>query len=108
MRCGLQRSAIADYRYMSLLNPATSRDHDVRERIRGTELEAQLRNAGEHCWLAIPKEIRDGTMFSIDGMADPGGNIWFLETNCNPQLHPAAYEAMLDGVFGLKVGGDWE
>lgn len=96
------RSAIAEYRYMSLLNPATSSDHDVRERIRGTRLEAQLRDAGQQCWMAIPQEIRKGTMFSIDGMVDPEGNIWFLETNCNPQLHPAVYGAMLDGAFNVK------
>lgn len=97
-----QRSVIADYRYMSLLNPATASDHDVRERIRGTFFEAQLREAGARCWAAIPQEIREGTMFSIDGMVDPEGNVWFLETNCNPQLHPAVYAAMLDGVFGVK------
>jgi len=99
------RSVIADYRYMSLLNPSAVTDHDVRDRIRGTALEAQLREAGERCWMAIPQEMRNGTMFSIDGMVDPEGNVWFLETNCNPQLHPAVYDAMLDGMFSLKAEG---
>ena len=40
------RKALADYRYMSALNPATRIDHNVRQQIKGSELESQLLHAG--------------------------------------------------------------
>lgn len=93
------RQAIADYRYMSELNPAFTVDHDVRQRIVGTDVEKQLLHAGHEAWMAIPAEIRQDTVFSLDGVLDKDGRVWFLEANCNPQLHPAFYAFMLDGLF---------
>jgi len=93
------RKALADYRYMSALNPATRIDHNVRQQIKGSELESQLLHAGARCWQAVPEDRRNGTVFSLDGVVDPQGQIWFLEANCNPLLHPAFYESMLNGIF---------
>jgi hypothetical protein len=93
------RQAIADYRYMSDLNPAFTVDHDVRQRIAGSGVEQQLLHAGHKAWMAIPPEIRQDTVFSLDGVLDKDGQVWFLEANCNPQLHPAFYASMLDGLF---------
>lgn len=93
---------LVDYRYMSLLNPAAHRDHDVRERVRGTSLEAQLLQAAHSVWQAVPEEQRAGTAFSLDGVVDAQGQIWFLEANCNPQLHPAFYQLMLNCLFGIS------
>ena len=93
------RIALADYRYMSVLNPARMVDHDVRQAIAGGPLEAQLLSAGAHCWAAVLQEMRDGTAFSLDGIVDAKGKIWFLEANCNPQFHPAFYDAMLNSTF---------
>jgi hypothetical protein len=93
------RKALADYRYMSVLNPAIRIDHNVRRKLEGSALESQLLQAGARCWAAVPQDRRQGTVFSIDGVVDPQGQIWFLEANCNPQLHPAFYETMLNGIF---------
>lgn len=93
------RAALADYRYVSALNPAQAVDHDVRETIRGDALEAQLLDAGAHCWAEVPKDVREGTAFSLDAVVDDHGRAWFLEANCNPQLHPAFYGSMLDAIF---------
>ena len=46
-----------------------------------------------------PHLVRDGTAFSLDGVVDAKGQVWFLEANCNPQLHPAFYDVMLNGIF---------
>lgn len=92
-------SAVADFRYMSDLNLAFLVDHNVRSRIRGTPIERQLVNAGHHAWAAIPDDIRQGTVSSLDGVLDREGHIWFLEANCNPQLHPAFYGHMLNRLF---------
>jgi len=93
------RRVVVEYRYMSPLNPSISHDHDVRSRIVGTPLEAQLLQAGRACWHAVPEDRRSGTAFTLDGVADRDGRAWFLEANCNPLLHPAFYESMLDGIF---------
>ena len=93
------RKALADYRYMSALNPATRIDHNVRQQIKGSELERQLLQAGARCWEAVPEDRRQGTVFSLDGVVDLQGQVWFLEANCNPLLHPACYESMLNGIF---------
>ncbi len=96
------RTALADYRYMSALNPALTTDHDVRQKITGTPLEAQLLKAGAHCWAAVPEDRRPGTVFSLDGVVDSNGQVWFLEANCNPHLHPAIYDVMLNGIFCIE------
>lgn len=96
------RVALADYRYVSPLHPQTGRDHDVRSNMVGTPLEAQLLDAGASCWRAVPAAIREGTAFSIDGVVDAQGDIWFLEANCNPQVHPALYRTMLDATFAAS------
>ncbi len=38
-------------------------------------------------------------MFSLDAIEDAEGCLWFLEANCNPQLHPACYPWMLNAIF---------
>jgi hypothetical protein len=94
-----RRTALADYRHASALNPANLADHNVRRRLVGSELESQLLHAGGLCWAAIPEGFRQGTAFSLDGIVDPEGTIWFLNANCNPALHPAFYESMLNEIF---------
>jgi len=90
------RAALADYRYMSVLNPASKVDHNVRNKLKGSQVEAQLLDAGARCWAAVPAQVRQGTAFSLDGVVDRQGKVWFLEANCNPQLHPSFYGAMLN------------
>lgn len=93
------RSVQAEYRYISALNPANTIDHNVREQVRGTAFEQALAQAGQACWHAMPDELRAHTAFTLDGVLDAQGRLWLLEINCNPQLHPAFYEHMLDGLF---------
>ena len=94
-----RRVALADYRYVSALNPAQTVDHDVRQKIKGSTFEAQLLEAGARCWAAVPVDKRAGTMFSLDAVVDQKGQVWFLEANCNPQLHPGCYDVMLNSIF---------
>jgi hypothetical protein len=94
-----RQRVLSDYRYLSVLNPASRVDHNVRSKIQGTSIEAQLVEAGACCWRGIPEAHRAGTAFSLDGIVDPQGRVWFLEANCNPQLHPAFYDVMLQETF---------
>jgi len=93
------RSALAEYRYMSPLNPAGMRDLNAIHEIRGTAIESQLASAGAAMLSAIPADLRSGTAFTLDGIVDERGKVWFLEANCNPQLHPAFYDAVLTGTL---------
>ena len=97
-----RRAVLADYRYVSPLNPAQTVDHDVRQKIKGSTFEAQLLEAGARCWAAVPADKREGTMFSLDAVVDRRGVVWFLEMNCNPQLHPGCYDAMLSSIFSTE------
>lgn len=94
--------ALADYRYMSALNPAITSDHNVRGALKGTPVEAALTDAGRAVWRDIPEQTRDDTVFSLDGIVDRNGELWLLEVNCNPLLHPAYYAVMLDRLFGVN------
>ena len=88
------------YQYMDESNPALYADYNCLHRIQGHPLEAQLRQAGELCWQEVPPELREGgCVSSLDGIVDAQGRIWFLEANCNPALHPAFYEPMLNAIF---------
>jgi hypothetical protein len=89
-----------DYQYMAQSNPALYADYNCRQRITGTAFESQLRQAGQLCWSAVPEDIKQGgCTSSLDGILDEQGRIWFLEVNCNPLLHPAYYDRMLNAIF---------
>ena len=85
-----------EYRYVSPLAPANQEDHDVRSTLRGTALEKQLAEAGRICAAAVAPESRENTAFTLDAVLDAKGCLWFLEMNCNPQIHPALYAPVLD------------
>lgn len=94
--------ALADYRYLSVLNPAMSADCNVRPQLSGTRLEAALLEAGRAVWSQLAEFGRADTAFSLDGIVDRKDDLWLLEANCNPQLHPAFYDLMLDRLFGTR------
>ncbi len=88
------------YQYMDEANPALYADYNCMSRIQGTALETQLRQAGQLCWQEVPQDKREGgCITSLDGIVDSRGKVWFLEANCNPLLHPAFYEPMLNATF---------
>jgi hypothetical protein len=88
-----------EYRYISPFSPAKYVDHNVRDKLRGTSLETQLVHAGRVCLNVVPEDIRPCTAFTLDGVLDAQGQLWLLEMNSNPQLHPAFYRPMLDALF---------
>jgi hypothetical protein len=96
-----QQIAVVDYRYMASLSPALTRDHNVRPQIKGTGLEAQLLQVGKWLWADMPADQRQDTVYTVDAVVDDEGRVWCLEMNCNSVLHPALYEQMLDGLFGV-------
>jgi hypothetical protein len=93
------RKVVADYQYMSPMNPSITRDYNVRDELKGTSVGLTLEAAGRACVLGIPEAMRADTVFSLDGVVDSSGQLWFLEANCNPLLHPACYEHLLEALF---------
>lgn len=93
-----------DYRYLSPLSPAMVADHNVRAKIVGTPLEGQLQQAGQVALEGVPADQRAATAFTLDGVLDAAGRVWWLEVNCNPQMHPAFYEGMLDSLLPGEGG----
>jgi len=63
-------------------------------------LAPQLAEIGAILWRGIPEEIRPATLFTVDGVVDDEQQIWLLEMNCNPVLHPDAYPLMFETLFG--------
>jgi hypothetical protein len=94
-----KRVVTVDYRYLSELNIAAVEDRNAREAIRNTDIERQLSEAGVRMHASIPLGLREEVLFTLDAVLDGRKQLWFLEMNCNPQLHPAAYAQMFDRLF---------
>jgi len=65
-------------------------------------LRQQLEEAGQKFWNAIPEEIRNGTLYSVDGVITEDDQILWLEMNSNPMFPVSGYSTMLDWLFGLR------
>lgn len=87
-----------DYRHGTPLNKVDLKNNDILARM-DAALRDQLEHAGRILEQAIPVAIRPNTAFSLDGIVDEQNQVWLLEMNCNPGLHPAAYPAILDSVL---------
>lgn len=54
-----------------------------------------LVDAGPAFASLIPQEFRGCLVYTIDAVLDEDGQLWFLEMNANPVVHPLAYASML-------------
>lgn len=75
--------------------------------LRNTPLGREISACGPIFWKAIPPEIRQDTLYAVDGvicgeqaLPDSDANaIRWLEMNCNPMFPPDGYAAMLDALI---------
>jgi tetratricopeptide (TPR) repeat protein len=94
-----------DFRYGSALNLFRDMQDINLTKNMVPELEPQLRAIGERLWQAIPEQIREGTLYTVDGILDAGNRLWLTEMNSNPFIHPFLYPVMLEALFrGEYVG----
>jgi hypothetical protein len=93
------RQVLADYRFSSRLMPWNPGNTNVLADIKDSPLARRLADCGRPLWLGIPEPLREGTLFSVDAIADDQDQLWFLEMNCNPVCHPDVYPAMLEWLF---------
>jgi hypothetical protein len=96
------QSVIVDCRYNSPLAPVLGRENAL-ERLAGTIVQRQLSEAGALFHQGIPAEIRARTLFTLSAIVDAQKNVWFIDMNCNPVVHPDAYPTMLADLFGTAV-----
>lgn len=59
-----------------------------------------LRRAGPILRAAIPPELRRHTLFTVDAVLDRQDQLWLLEMNSNPAVHPLAYPAIAASLVG--------
>ena len=94
---------VADYRYVSPLNPTVFENSNRLPELAGTAIAEQFRAGGEAAYALIPPETQASTMFVLDAIVDGDDLVWFLEMNSNSQVHPDLYPAMLDRLFQVDA-----
>lgn len=95
----VKSSAIADFRYVSPLNPTIWKNFNVLRETWGTPLHQVFVAAGRMFWRGIPKDVRTNTAFVLDAVLDQNGRPYFVEMNTNAQIHPDVYPIMLDSLL---------
>lgn len=63
----------------------------------------QLRTIGTILFSAIPAAIRQHTLFTVDAVVGKDGQIWLLEMNSNPTVHPLVYPTMVEKLLGTSA-----
>ncbi len=91
-------SLIADFRYVSALNPTVYANHNILESCRRGVLEPFVA-AGAALWPMLPGASERPMVFVLDAIVDDRNEAWFLEINSNAQLHPDVYGSMLDSLL---------
>jgi hypothetical protein len=94
------QSVLIDYRYGSYALPIILHNANALREIAGSPLHAQLVECGQLLWQGIPEAQRPATLFTVDAVADERDQVWLLEMNCNPVLHPDTYPLMFETLFG--------
>lgn len=97
------RSLIADFRYVSPLNPTVYANHNLLAATAGDEgrrIAEPFVAAGRALWPHIPGASDRPMAYVLDAIVDDRDTAWFLEINSNAQLHPDLYPVMLQGLLG--------
>lgn len=90
------QQVLVDYRYGERLARAGASSPDRWPQVRGTPLGQALAQAARAMAADMPAFTRPApTLFTLDAVIDADGQPWWLEMNCHPLVHPAAYAAML-------------
>ena len=58
-----------------------------------------VRRAGDLLRSAAPPEFRSDLLFTVDAVFDRDEQLWLLEMNGNPIVHPALYPAIIGTLF---------
>lgn len=92
-------SMMVDFKYGTPYDKPVFENENVLPRYLGTRLAEQLEQAGKVLALAVPEAIRTSTLFTLDAIVDEQDQVWLLEMNSNPMVHPDAYPTMMTRLF---------
>lgn len=94
---------VVDFKYGSPYEKPVFVNDNVLPRHQGSRLAEQLAQAGQVLAQAVPQAIRGTTLFTLDAMVDEQDQVWLLEMNSNPMVHPDAYPVMMSRLFESAV-----
>ncbi len=63
---------------------------------------AQLAKTGGALAEELKKQFSAPVLYSLDGVIDANGEVWWLEMNSNPILPPDGYSSILNTLFGKR------
>jgi hypothetical protein len=89
-----------DFRYGSTLNLPSDMDNFDLGRRMVPELAPQLVAIGDRLWAGIPEEVRENTLYTVDGVLDADNRLWLTEMNSNPFIHSFMYPTMVQALLG--------
>lgn len=97
------QKVIVDFRYLSAAHPVSLDNRNCIESYAASPLLRELSETGRTFWQGIPENFRENVIYSIDGILDDRNQLWYLEMNCNPIVHPDLYLPMLESYFGAAA-----
>lgn len=87
-----------DFRYKSLLPTSHQtkdtyiKDHPVLGKSK------TLQKIGKAVERDVPYSLKKNFAYAVDAVIDKEKNVWILELNCNPHIHPYIYDAMITSL----------
>lgn len=98
------QTALAEFRYIH----SFPRDNAVHWLGRCEQdfsaLEAQLNHIGQSVYTLLLEESCPLLIYTVDAILDRKSQLWVLEANANPMMHPFAYEDLLYYLVQRKSG----
>jgi len=96
----------ADFKYGSPYDTPSRDNENVLAAHRGSDLEAQFEAAGRMLMQGIPESIRPHVLYTLDAVVDDAEQVWLLEMNSNPMVHPDVYTAMLQTLLAPSASAE--
>jgi len=84
---------VVDFKYVSVMRDIEDVSYDSIENL---DLRKQLDQIGSVTWGMAKEEVKGMLIYTIDAILDKKEQLWILEANSNPIIHPCCYDAMID------------
>lgn len=97
------QSAWIDFRYGRRFLPERNNIDTNQLGNLDTSLRSQIVHAGHLLSDDLQRDWNAPVLYSLDGVVDSNGQVWWLEMNSNPVFPPTGYRAMLATLFGTPV-----
>ncbi|MDM0122210.1 hypothetical protein [Variovorax arabinosiphilus] len=97
-----------DYRYgrRYAVDPTTAQEDNALARLTVSARE-QVARIGQKLGDAMLNELGAPVLFSVDGVVDDEGKVWWLEMNSNPVMPPQGYPWVFRDLFGIPVPAEF-